>query len=63
MLFAASQPLQVGKTSGRPQNLAVAALPDGRALVTRTPPATDGGLPVTAYARNTTGTLRCRTTR
>lgn len=58
----ASEPLQVGKAPGRPQNLAVTGLSGGRALVTWTPPATDGGLPVTGYAVNTTtGKLSCRT--
>lgn len=62
-LSAPSAPLQVGRSPGRPQNLTVVAQPAGRALVTWTPPATDGGLPITAYTVNTTtGKLSCKTT-
>lgn len=58
----ATEPLQAGKAPGRPQNLAVTALSGGRALVKWTPPATDGGLPVTGYTiTTTTGKLSCRT--
>jgi hypothetical protein len=62
-LSAPGEPLQVGKNPGRPQNLAVTALPGGEALVTWTAPATDGGLPITSYTANTTvGKLSCKTT-
>ena len=60
---ATSSPLLVGKAPGRPQNLTVTALPGGQARVTWTPPATDGGLPITKYTVNTTtGKLTCSTT-
>jgi len=62
-LSAPGDPLQVGKNPGRPQGLTVVAQEGGRALATWLPPATDGGLPITAYTVNTTaGKLSCRTT-
>ncbi|MEI2786701.1 MAG: fibronectin type III domain-containing protein [Candidatus Nanopelagicales bacterium] len=62
-LSAPGDPLQVGKNPGRPQGLTVVAQEGGRALATWLPPATDGGLPITAYTVSTTaGKLSCRTT-